>query len=82
MLLNAGDTLGRLIEARHLEARVFLSDEQFARAFSTGPISRPATVRWKRGDSSVVFDAVVDHFWRPFGTSLGGFLELFDRLFP
>ena len=81
MWLNAGDTLGRLIEARHLEARVFLSDEQFARAFSTGPISRPATVRWEIGDSSVVFNAVVDRLESEINPALGG-VHVFARLGP
>ena len=81
MWLNAGDSMGRLIEARHLEARVFLSDEQFARAFSTGPISRPATVRWEIGDSSVVFDAVVDRLESEINPALGG-VHVFARLGP
>ena len=77
--LNAGDSMGRLIEARHLEAEIFLSDEQFGRVFSVGPISRPATIRWKIGDSSIVFNAVVNRLESEINPALGG-IHVFARL--
>jgi len=79
MWLSEGDSMGRLIEARHLEARVFLSDEQFARAFAAGPISRPVAVRWKIGEGSIVYDAVVDRLESEINPALGG-VHVYARL--
>ncbi len=79
--LMPGDRIGKLIDSDRLEAELFLSDAQFARAFdpaSGRPFGR-ATVIWRAGDRDHVFDAEIERIASEIDAAVGG-IHVYARI--
>ncbi|MDP6351284.1 MAG: efflux RND transporter periplasmic adaptor subunit [Alphaproteobacteria bacterium] len=79
--LTPGDRIGRLIDSDRLEAELFLSDAQFARAFdptSGRPFGR-ATVIWRAGEQAHVFDAEIERIESEIDPTTGG-IHVYARI--
>ncbi len=81
MQLNAGDPVARLIDGERLEARIFLSNEQFARSFGVESVSKTATIKWNIGGELSVFEALVDRLASEVDPTLGG-VHIYAELGP
>ena len=81
MHLSAGDPVARLIDSGRLEARIFLSNAQFASAFSNSSFPKTAVVNWKTGGEIRIFGATVERLESEVDPTLGG-VHVYARLNP
>ncbi|MDP7547415.1 MAG: efflux RND transporter periplasmic adaptor subunit [Alphaproteobacteria bacterium] len=78
--LNANDRVARLIDAGRLEARVTLSDGQYGRLVSDGPLAgRPAEIIWQVGGRSFRYAGRLDRVGARIDSASGG-VPVFIRL--
>ncbi len=78
--LNANDRVARLIDAGRLEARVILSNGQYGRLVSDGPLTgRSAEITWQVGGRSFRYDGRLDRVDARIDSASGG-VPVFIRL--
>jgi multidrug efflux pump subunit AcrA (membrane-fusion protein) len=80
-LLGVNETVARLVGAGSLEARGHLSDAQYGRLLKDGGLEgRPAQVRWRVGEETLAYDAVVARLTAEIRPETGGvtFYALID----
>ncbi len=78
--LGANDRVAHLIDAGRLEARVTLSDRQYGRLVSTGPLAgRPADVTWRVGGHEFRYAGRLDRIGARIDATSGG-VQVFARL--
>ncbi len=78
--LNRGDRVARLIDSGRLEARVYLSDAQFATLDpDTTKAPDRATVIWRVGERAHVFDAEIDRIASEIDPAIGG-IHVYARI--
>jgi len=79
-MMSTGDRVARLIDANWLEARLHMSDAQFAAMMESGGVQgRPATVIWRAADQAFRFAAAIDRVGGEIDAASGG-IDLFARL--
>jgi len=78
--LGVGERVARLVVADELEARIHVSDAQFGRLSTEGPIvGRPARVIWRAGSTTITVDAVLKRSGARIDAASGG-VDLYARL--
>ena len=78
--LGVGERVARLVVADEMEARVHVSDAQFGRLLSEGPVvGRPARVTWRVGSTAITADAVLTRTGARIDAASGG-VDLYARL--
>lgn len=78
--LGVNDRVARLIDADRLEARVTLSDRQFGRLVSSGPLAgRPVEVVWRVGGHQFRYTGRLDRIGARIDATSGG-VPVFARL--
>ena len=78
--LGVGELVARLVVANELEARIHVSDAQFGRLLTEGPIvGRPASVIWRAGSTTITVDAVLKRSGARIDAASGG-VDLYARL--
>lgn len=78
--VSRSDRVARLIDARRLEVRFFLSDENFGRLLSVGHWrGREVRAVWTAGDTVREFTATIDRIQGEVDAAKGG-VELFARI--
>ncbi len=78
-VVSASDRLARLIDANDLEVRFHVPDAIYGRLAEDGLKGRPLRVRWRMGDMSVDYEAVVDRVDSRIRGASGG-VDVFARL--
>ncbi len=78
--LNANDQVARLVDANRLEARLTLSDSQYGRLVSEGPLAgRPVQIIWRVGGKSFPYAGRLDRIGARIDSTSGG-VRVFARL--
>ena len=78
--VTTNDRVARLIDARWLEAKFQISDEEFGRLVAAGGyMGRKATVRWATGGRAFTFPAVIKRSASQVDANSGG-VDLFARI--
>lgn len=79
-MVGTGDRVARLIDARWLEVRFHMSNDQFARVLGTDDLrGRNAAVIWRTATREFRFSATVDRISSEIDAASGG-IDLFARL--
>ncbi|MFQ5785033.1 MAG: efflux RND transporter periplasmic adaptor subunit [Alphaproteobacteria bacterium] len=78
--VGTSDRIARLVDAKRLEARFYLSNSEFSRLLAAGGYrGRPAQVIWQIGDRPFVFDAVIERVAGEIDSESGG-VDLFATI--
>lgn len=78
--LSANDRVARLIDANRLEARLTLSNGQYGRLVSEGPLAgRPVKIVWQVGGNSFPYTGRLDRISARIDSASGG-VQVFARL--